>query len=213
MTALRKLTRLLIGLALIVLVILAVDFRKMDFSNLFSREGWQLPDPVLEALDIHPGQKVADIGSGDGYFTFRLAERVGAAGVVFAVDVDEETVNKLETRVAESVFQNITVVLGKVDDPMLPDHDVDLAFLCHSYHHIENREAYFELLRSYLKPRGHLAIIDLKPIPLARILLPPGHWISSEAIKQELDRVQFRKTKEWDFLPAQNFQLFASETE
>jgi len=211
MRTIRRGIILLAGLALVGVVIFAADLRKMDLSNAWSREGWQLPDQVLEALDIRSGQKVADIGCGDGYFTFRLAEKVGTEGIVFAVDVDEETVEDLVKKVAQSNYRNIQVVLGEIDDPVLPDRDIDLVFLCHSYHHIKNREAYFELLRSYLKPGGQLSVIDLKPIPLIRLLLPPGHWISKEAIEQELGRVQFKRTKEWEFLPGQNFQLFAVE--
>jgi ubiquinone/menaquinone biosynthesis C-methylase UbiE len=201
---------LLAGLALIAIIILAADLRKMDFSNPLSREGWQLPDQVIEKLSIQPGQTVADIGSGDGYFTFRLAQEVGPDGIVFAVDVDEEVVEKLRKKAAQSDHRNIRVVLGKLDDPRLTEQQVDLAFLCHSYHHIENRNAYFALLKTYLKPSGRLAVIDLKPIPLVRILLPHDHWIAKETIEKELQQVGYQKLKGFELLPAQNFQLFSA---
>jgi len=104
---------------------------------------WQLPDEVIDSLNIKPGDHVSDIGAGGGYFTFILADAVGPNGKVYAVDVDEEITVELEDTVSESGHENIVVVLGEFEGPLLPDGTIDLVFLCNTYHHIEDRADYF----------------------------------------------------------------------
>jgi len=118
----------------LVLIALASSCRssKNGLQNLSSRDGWQLPDQVLKTLDIRPGQKVADNGSGDGYCTFRLAEKLGASRTVFAVEIDEKAVDRLREKAAQPNHHNITVVSSEPNDPRLLTSDIDLAFLSHS---------------------------------------------------------------------------------
>ncbi len=120
----------------------------------FRRDSWQQPDRVIEELGIEPGDYVADLGAGGGYFTFRLAEAVGPGGVVYAVDVDEDMTGHLAERAADEGHRNVEVILGGYDDPRLPDGEVDLLFTSNTYHHIQDRVAYFANLRRDLNPMG-----------------------------------------------------------
>ena len=100
----------------------------------FDRDTWQFPERVVQSLDIPPGAKVADLGSGSGYFTFRLARAVGSAGKVYAVDVDQSMNEYLAERASEEKVENMEVILAKYHDPQLPESGVDLIFTCNTYH-------------------------------------------------------------------------------
>ena len=199
-------TGLLLGVALF---LFGADISKMDLTRISSRAGWQLPARVMESLNIESGDHVADIGAGDGYFSFFLADAVGPSGRVYAVEVEAELVEKLEKTVREKGLSNVTVVKGNFDDPLLPDGAIDLAFLCHSYHHIEGRSDYFDKLRTDLALDGRAAIIDLKPTPLVKLLLPSDHWTTKVTMNNEMHLAHYEAVGSFDFLPGQNFSIYA----
>ncbi len=201
---------LFIGLILgAALFLFGADISKMDLTRISSRAGWQLPTRVMESLNIESGDHVADIGAGDGYFSFFLADAVGPIGRVYAVEVEAELVERLKKTVREKGLSNVTVVKGDFDDPLLPDGSIDLAFLCHSYHHIEGRSDYFDKLRAELAPDGRVAIIDLKPTPLVKLLLPSDHWTIKETMNKEMQLARYEAVGSFDFLPGQNFSIYS----
>ena len=133
--------------------------RRLAYSG-FGRDGWQQPQRVVESLDLRAGQHVADLGAGGGYFTFDLADAVTPEGTVYAVDVDPDMADYLRDRAAESGYPNVQVVLAEYDDPLLPAGQVDLIFTCNTYHHFQDRAAYFERAGRALRPDGRVAIIE-----------------------------------------------------
>jgi arsenite methyltransferase len=185
------------------------DLTKMDWRQIGSRAGWQLTDRLLASLEIEPGDTVADIGAGDGYFTFRLADAVGPTGKVFAVDVEDKLVDTLRRKAEVGNYAQVRVVKGQFDDPLLPDHKLDLIFLCNAYHHIQDRTTYFDRLRRDLKPGGRVAVIDLKVSTLVRLTVPAGHWTTVESMQEEMERANYRPIVRFDFLPAQNYVMFS----
>ena len=191
-------------------LVLAPALPKLDYSAIPTRASWQLPNEVIDALALEPGDSVADIGAGDGYFTFRLADAVGPDGRVYALDVVESIVEELRREVESRGYENIEVVLAPTDDPGLPSGEIDLAFVCNVYHHIDDRVLYFDRLRPSLTPDGRIAIIE----PLARAplrwLSPPGHTTPIEKLEEEMRSVQYDVSASFDFLPVQNFVIFAS---
>lgn len=199
---------------LVALMLLACSgASKLDYGSLHQRAGWQKPEAVIEALDIEPGARVADIGAGDGYFLPYLAEAVGPEGRVFAVDVDAERVDALERRVAEAGHSNVTVVLANFDDPLLPDAGIDLTLLCNTYHHIEERPAYFEKLLDDLDREGRVAVIEPNEDlhGLLRLFLDEGHTSSASAIDEEMSAAGYQRTASFDFLPIQLFEVYSME--
>jgi len=114
---------------------------------------------VIQTLIIPPGSKVADIGSGSGLFSRPIAEHVGRAGVVYAVDIDAGLLKIVERTSKEAGLANVRTVLAAMDDPKLPE-PVDLAFICDALHHIGNHAAYLKTLAKYVKPGGRIAVID-----------------------------------------------------
>lgn len=114
---------------------------------------------VIQTLVIPPGSRVADIGAGSGLFSRPIAQHLGRAGVVYAVDIDPGLLKIIDRRSKEENLTNIRTILAATDDPKLPEQ-VDLAFICDALHHIGNQAAYFKTLAKYIKPGGRIAVID-----------------------------------------------------
>jgi len=204
----RRLALAAVLLLAALLLTMAPDLTKMDYRNLSSRAGWQLPDRVIESLRIQSGEHVADVGAGNGYFTFRLAAAVGPTGRVYAVEVEDDRVAELERRARDGGHDNVVVVKGEYADPLLPDGEIDLVLFCNSYHHIEDRVAYFDHLRSDLAEEGRVALLDLKASLLVRLLAPPDHWTTVETMTEEMEKASYALAESFDYLPAQNFTVF-----
>jgi len=171
------------------------------------RDAWQKPHEVIEALALKPDAVVADLGSGTGYFSVRLANMV-SKGRVYGVDVEPDMVKYLAERAKKEKRPNVIAVAGAPDDPKLPEK-VDLVLLVDVYHHIEGRETYFRNLRRYLKPGGRVAVIDFRldspdgPPPAARI--------APEKVKGEMKAAGYASAAEHGFLPNQYFLVFKPE--
>jgi arsenite methyltransferase len=172
----------------------------------FGRDSWQHPGKVIEALDIEPGDHVADLGAGSGYFTFLLAQAVGPGGKVYAVDVDRDMVALLSRRIQKEGHKNIEVILADPDDPHLPKSSLDLMFTCNVYHHMENRSTYFARVAQTLKPDGQVAVIDLSRESWFAWLT--GHATPAEVIEREMTDAGYTLLNRYDFLPKQVFVSF-----
>ena len=170
----------------------------------FDRDEWQHPDRVVQELAVEPGMQVADIGAGGGYFTFKLADAVGDTGRVFAVDVDDDMIEYLEERAQEDRYSNVTVVRGEFTDPLLPDGKLDLVFSSNTYHHIEERIAYFRTVLQDLAPGGRVAIVELREGPW----IAPSHYTDREVIVKEMTEAGYTEVASFDFIDAQSFTIF-----
>lgn len=184
---------------------------KLDYGNLYHRAGWQLPNKVIIALDIEPGDRVADIGAGGGYFTFRLAEVVGQEGLVYAVDVDQEVTEDLREKASRDNYENVVVILGEFDNPLLPDGTIDLVFLCNTYHHIDKRVDYFAKLKVDLTSQGRLAVVDMKDdlSGLLRLFTTSEHWTPRQLMLDEMAKAGYHHAGSFEFLPLQNLEIFS----
>ena len=120
-------------------------------------------DEAVAALQLKPGDVVADIGAGSGVFTLPLAKAVTSTGKVYAVDIEKGLVDHIARKAKEQKATNVHAVLGKFTDPNLPARDVDLVFIYDVLHHIENRSDYIKNLAPYLKRTARIAVIDFHP--------------------------------------------------
>ncbi len=200
---------LLLSIAFLLLVTCGVcctSVKRFAYEG-FWRDKWQHPEQVIQVLEIQPGQHIADLGSGSGYFTFRFADAVGPAGKVYAVDVDQEMNKYLEKQAGKRGCQNIEVVLAQHHDPLIPKDGVDLIFTCNTYHHIKDRVAYFSNIRKYLRPGGRVAIIDFSGKGWFQKIFP--HFTASAVIKKEMESAGYHLQHEFDFLPRQHFLVFS----
>ncbi len=171
------------------------------------RDSWQQTSRVVEALAIQPGDRVADLGAGSGYFTVHLARAVGPSGRVYAVDVDAEMNEYLEERLAEEGIENVEVVLGEFEDPLLPDGQIDLLFTSNTYHHIQDRPAYFRRVQADLARQGRIAVIEFDGREGLFVKLS-GHFTDKQTLLSEMEEAGYRVARDHGFLERQSFVEF-----
>jgi ubiquinone/menaquinone biosynthesis C-methylase UbiE len=170
------------------------------------RDGWQQPDAVLGALSLAPSAVVADVGAGGGYFTERFS-RAPNVERVFAVDVQDEALDRLEERVRERGLENVTIVRATFDDPGLAPACCDLVFFSSVYKEVEGRVAYMERVRRLLRPGGRVAILEFLPdAPGAGP--PPELRLAPDEIVSELDAAGFELVESFDVVETQSYQVF-----
>ena len=182
------------------------SFKRWSYEG-GDRDSWQKPAAVVAALQLDPGDVVADIGAGGGYFTFRFADVVGPGGKVYAVDVDEGMIAYLRERAAQENRDNVEVVLAAADDPRLPEGGVDVIFTANTYHHFGDRTDYFRRARKYLKPGGRVAIVDFNDNSWFAYWF--SHFTPPEEITQEMEAAGYLREVQLGFLDRQSFQIFA----
>jgi ubiquinone/menaquinone biosynthesis C-methylase UbiE len=164
------------------------------------RDRWQQPDRVVSALRLRPGDVVADVGAGGGYFTFRLAEAVGPTGTVLAVDVDQGLLDYVAREARRRGLTNVRTVRGAEDDPLLPEQ-VDHLFTCNTVHHFADRTAYFRGARRYLRPGASVAVIDYRN---------QHRSVPAEVLEREMGAAGYRLVATHEFLEKQSFSVFSA---
>ena len=156
-----------------------------------ARDAWQRPAEVFDAMAVKPGHRVADIGSGSGYFTFRLAAKVGAEGKVYAVDIDQKAVDKVRQRKEREKLEQVEAILGESNDPHLPN-DLDSVLIVDSYHEFREFDRMMQAVFRALKPAGRLVIIDAEsPSGRPRTEYHRLHSIPAVIVLEELRRNGF----------------------
>ncbi len=178
--------------------------RRMESAD---RAAWQKPDEVIAALKLRPGERIADVGCGPGYFTLPLAEAVGPAGKVWAVDVQAEMLDRLREHLAKRELSHIEPQLVPENDPRLPSGQVDTVFIVNTYHHFSYRPVYVSKLRRALAPGGRIVIIDF--IPKSREQRGFGPKLEMQLDRATVDREMaasgLRPAAVHTFLPEQYF--------
>lgn len=171
-----------------------------------SRDAWQKPEQILDALNLGPTARVADLGAGTGYFSVRIAKRL-PEGKVFAIDIEPEMLRYLSERARREHLSTVIPVVANEETPNIPE-PVDLILVVDTYHHIDDRIAYFNRLRKSLNPGGRLAIVDFKmESPEGP---PPEHRVSAEKVTEELKAAGYSLVAAQSFLPRQYFLVFTA---
>jgi predicted methyltransferase len=136
-------------------------FKPEDLSELEQpdRDEWQRPDKIMDVLGIGEASFVADLGAGSGWFTIKLAGRVGPNGMVYAEDIQRPMIQAIKIRVDRLGLKNVTTVLGKSTDPQIPV-PVDAVLICDAYHEWEQPVALLRNMAAKLKPGGRIGIVD-----------------------------------------------------
>jgi ubiquinone/menaquinone biosynthesis C-methylase UbiE len=174
------------------------------------RDSHQKPDEVVAALKLRSSDRIADIGAGTGYFSRRFAKAAGE-GTVYAVDLEPNMLRYVAKRARAEGQKNVVPVLALPDSPMLPPGSVDVIFICNTIHHIENRDAYYRILKESLAPGGRLAIVDFRKDAQLDEGPPLEMRLDRGDLERELSQAGFRLAEEHGFLPDQYFVVYSAE--
>ncbi|MFO7694288.1 MAG: methyltransferase domain-containing protein [Vicinamibacterales bacterium] len=172
------------------------------------RDLWQLPDEIMDTLGIAEGSVVADIGAGGGWFTVRLARRVGANGIVYAEDIQPQMLEATMRRVTREGLANVRRVMGTPEDPRLPAAAIDAALIVDTYSEFDNPGALLRNIATSLKPNGRIGVVDFK-----RDGLGPGpaleDRVDPDEIVRDAEAAGLRLVRRETFLPYQFLLVFS----
>jgi ubiquinone/menaquinone biosynthesis C-methylase UbiE len=172
---------------------------------------WQMPNRLMNEIGVKEGMVVADIGAGDGYFTFWLSERVGKEGRVYANDIDDDALQVIRDRCNKDEIKNITAILGKEDDPLLPGKSIDLALMVNVIHYVKNSTMFLKNLKHSLKPGGTLVIVQWdaeKMDPEMPDWEPENRALfTQQTILRQIYKADYEVIQIKTFLPMQNIYI------
>jgi ubiquinone/menaquinone biosynthesis C-methylase UbiE len=171
------------------------------------RESDERPDQALDAIGIPRGATVADIGAGVGYFTWRLAERVGSNGVVYGEDIQQRMLDQLVKNTSARQLSNVRAVLGAADDPKLPKNSLDLVLLVDVYHEFSEPEKMLDRIREAMKPGGRIVFLEYRAED-PNVPIREEHKMTVKQVRAEVEPEGYRFDKTIEVLPQQHIIIF-----
>lgn len=176
--------------------------------NRANRDSQEMPETLLDQLQIAPGESIADIGAGTGYFTWRLAQRAGPGGKIFAVEIRQEMLDLVAQELKKRGLRNVELILDTETDPRLAPQSVDLAFIANSYHEFSQPRAMMTAVLQALKPQGRLVVIEYAKEredddPTAGV-----RTMSAGELRSEIESFGFRLERILDVVPSQHVMVF-----
>jgi predicted methyltransferase len=185
----------------------AMSYQGAGWLERPDREATEQPEKVLDALKIAPGSTVADIGAGTGYFSVRLAKRVGPQGRVLATDIQPQMLALLDENRRAAGVGNIEPVLCTPTDAKLPEGQLDLALMVDVYHELAYPEETLAQVRRALKPDGRLVLVEYRGED-AGVPIKPEHKMTLAQVRAEVEPMGFRLQEAFEFLPYQRVMVF-----
>jgi ubiquinone/menaquinone biosynthesis C-methylase UbiE len=156
---------------------------------------------VMDILGIAQGKAVADIGAGSGWFSVRAARRVGGAGMVYAVDINPEAIRYIDERAQKEQLRNVKTILGKADNPLLPENSVDAVLLLKTYHEVAQPVALLQNLHPALRPGAKVGVID-------RNGNGEDHGVGREVVIREAKAAGYKLAEQYDFVKGDKMDYF-----
>ncbi len=177
------------------------------FLDRLDRDADDRPDTLIGSLEIPAGAQVADVGPGTGYYTWRLAQKVGSKGKVIAVDVQQTMLDLTAATLKKHQLSNVQLLLGNETDPRLPPDSLDLVLMVNSYHEFSEPEAMMAAVNRSLKPGGRLVVIEYSD-DADFGSIDDTEKMTTQQIRSEIEPLGFELDHILDFLPNQNGLIF-----
>ena len=168
------------------------------------RDRFHQPEKVMEAAGVRTGMVIGEVGAGRGYFTFKLSERVGQGGKIYANDIDESAMRVVRERCDRNGIGNIETIVGEVEDPLFPESVLDMVFIVNAFHDLAKPVALLNNLIPSLKPGGSVVILDRDP---AKYRDTYGHFLSKEEVMDRIEASDFELDRVETFLPQHNIYI------
>jgi ubiquinone/menaquinone biosynthesis C-methylase UbiE len=194
-------------------VILGLAATAHGFAQFDEDDSWeayhnayQPPELIMDAIGVRPGMVIAEVGAGRGRFVVHMAARVGPDGKVYANDIDEEKLAYLKHRCERDSIYNVETILGEVDDPLLPEGQLDLVYLINTYHHLDRPVELMRNILPSLEPGGLLVIIEHDPdkYPSAG----PRHSTPHKRLLRQAEEAGYELLRLEDFLERDYINIF-----
>ena len=185
----------------------AMSWVYADWLTRPERQREEQPDRLVNSLDIQPGATVVDLGAGVGYFTWRLARKVGRAGKVIAVEIQQEMLDMLGANLRERGIENVEMVLATPRNPRLPESAIDLVLLVDVYHELAHPALTLAHIRRSLKPTGRLVVVEYRK-GQPGVPIHPLHKMSVAEVRSEIEPAGFDLAEVLEFLPSQHVIVF-----
>jgi arsenite methyltransferase len=187
----------------IVLLLMAITGTCQDYG----RDRWQKPDEVVKSLNLKPGDVIADIGAGHGYFTRLFAQAVSPGGETLGLEISSSLVESMRRDAERLGLDTYKPILVEPDDPGFEPGSVDVVFLCDAYHHLRNRVDYFKIVSKGLKKDGRVVIVDFYNKQM-EIGPPPSHTVSRAVVLEEMKTAGYQLLSDRNFLQYQYYLEF-----
>ena len=194
-------------------------FMGREIAHVMGHQAWQWlerpereeeegTDRLVDALELRPGQAVADIGAGSGYFTWRMARLVGETGSIYAVEIQQEMLDLLMQNMKKRRVEKIVKpILGTVTDPKLPPGSCDLMLLVDVYHEFDHPFEMVQKMVRALKPDGRIVFVEFRKED-PKVAIKEVHKMSEEQVKREMSLHPLRHVRTLDTLPQQHIIIF-----
>lgn len=192
----------IIVLSFVGLIMLA-SVRQAFYAD--SRDTWQQPEKVMEVIGIRQGMVIGEPGAGKGYFTFKLARKVGPTGKIYANDIDDKCLSSIEEQAQEQGLKNIVTIKGKVTDPLFPVGQMDMVFMSYVVHDLAKPVEFLKNLKPAFKPGASLVILEQDPGKHKEGL---GHFFLQEKLVEVVKSAGYTLVKTETFLPRDNIYIF-----
>ena len=171
------------------------------------RDTWQQPEKVLQVIGVKPGMVIGEPGAGRGYFTFKLARKVGPQGKIYANDIAGQELEIIKRRAVREGFTNIVICKGEIEDPLFPPGVMDMVFMSYVLHDLERPLPFLKNLKSCLKPGAPLVVLEQAPEKTGNT----WHFWKREKILKTVQAAGYRLDHIETFLVKDNIYIFYAD--
>jgi ubiquinone/menaquinone biosynthesis C-methylase UbiE len=182
-----------------------------DWLERPERQQEERPDLLLATLHLKPGDAVADIGAGTGFYTRRMAKLVGDQGLIYAVEIQQEMLDLLTNKMAELNIRNVKPVLGTITDPRLPPESIDLVLMVDVYHEFDYPREMIEAICRALKPAGRIVFVEFRGED-PNVPIKPVHKMTVAQVRKEMSLQPLQWIETSEILPRQHIIIFRKKT-
>jgi ubiquinone/menaquinone biosynthesis C-methylase UbiE len=158
----------------------------------------------MALVGVEPGMVIGEVGAGRGYFTFKLSDRVGRSGRVYANDINKSVLRSVRERCERDGIANIETITGEVESPLFPDSALDMVFIVNAFHDLAKPVALLNNIIPSLKPGASVVILDRDP---AKYRDSHGHFLTKEEVLQKIEASDFELDRIETFLPEHNIYI------
>ena len=168
------------------------------------RDKWQQPQRIMDSIAVKRGMTIGEAGAGEGYFTLKLAERIGPDGIVYANDIDKERLSELDQYCRTNNLKNIITVIGQVEVPLFPANQLDMVVMMYVFHDLEQPILFLRNIQKYLKAGASVVIIDRDPAKFDR---HSRHFMPKDEVLSNIQKADYQLIKIYNFLARDNIYV------